>query len=276
MNCGTRLPQGSEHLEEGHNARLLGGWNRAKNKEYLYSGLLFCGVCKSRMRIGGKGQNAVYECPNHRCRRGCSNNLRIRQDRAAAQITQVLANQLFLPEYLDYLVSAVFAELKEIWKTQAKQAEGENIRELEQARHACRQKINNLIDVIENTGSQTLMVRLAAQEFEIKRIEDKLSILRGTKKVDVTEEELQALVRENVANLLDALKVDVPLARKTLQQHVTKLMLFPGESDDGPIFEVIGELDLFNGPDDPEGGVLFGYPNTPATHRSVLPFHHAA
>jgi site-specific DNA recombinase len=250
------------HLQEKQNARVLGGHNRAKNKDYLYSGLLFCGICDSRMRIGGKGQNAVYECPNHRSRRGCSNSLRIRQHRAAAQITQMLANELFLPEYLNYLVSAVYKELKEVWHRQSQEAAGEDISDLRRSLTACQEKIDNLIDHIEDTGSQGLKVRLAEREFEKQRIADKLSRLKGSKKMTLTEEDLQALVRENVANLLDVLKAEVPLARKVLQQHVKRLLLFPDETDTGPVFQVIGELDLFSGPKDPESGVLLGCSGT--------------
>ena len=256
--AAARLKQ----LDEKQEARRLGGYNRAKSQAYLYSGLLFCGVCGPRMKIGGKGERAVYECPNHRLRRGCTNNLRIRQDKAAAQITEVLASQLFAPEYLTYLVSAVFRELKEIWKTQSQQTPGEGIHELEQARRACKQKVDNLVDLIEVNPSQVLLTRLAAHEFEMQRIEDKLRMLKGTKKLNVTEEELQALVRENVANLLDVLKAEVPVARKVLQQHVKRLLLFPGESENGRVLEVIGELDLFSGSRDPEAGVLLGCSGT--------------
>jgi DNA invertase Pin-like site-specific DNA recombinase len=256
--AAARLKQ----LDEKQEARRLGGYNRAKSQQYLYSGLLFCGCCGSRMKIGGKGERAVYECPNHRLRRGCINNLRIRQDKAAAQITEVLANQLFAPEYLTYLVSAVFRELKEIWKTQSQQTPGEGIHEFEQAHRACKQKVDNLVDLIEVNPSQVLMTRLAANEFEMQRLEDKLRILKGTKKLNVTEEELQAHVRENVANLLDVLKAEVPLARKVLQQHVKRLLLFPGEFEKGRVLEVVGELDLFSGPRDPEAGVLLGCSDT--------------
>jgi hypothetical protein len=257
-----RVVERLKKLSDKQEARLLGSYNRAQNGDYLYSGLLFCGGCGSRMRMGGKLGVGMYECPDHRVRRGCTNAIRIREDRVAAQITEVLANQLFVPEYLDYLVSAVFCELKEVWKTQSQQASGEGIRELEQQRSALRQKIDNLIDVIEATPLPTLTTRLAAQEFELHRIEAKLNILKDSNKMSMTKKELQELVRQNVAKLLDVLKADVPRARKLLQQHVRKLVLYPAESRDGRVFEVLGELDLFSGPSAPKGGVLLGCSGT--------------
>jgi site-specific DNA recombinase len=252
-----------KHLAENQNARLLGGYNRSTNKQYLYSGMLFCGICGSRMIMGGKVGMGLYLCPNHRQNRGCTNGLSIREDRAAAQITDLLTNQLFAPEVLSHLVSAVYEELKEYWKTQSQPTPGEGIPELQRALRDCSQKVDNLIDVIENTGAQGLTVRLTMHQFEKKRIEDKLNSLKGTRKVNVTADELQAAVRENVANLLEVLKAEVPLARTILQQHVRRFDLFPNKSETGdPFFDVIGALNLFNGPSDPEGDVLLGCSGT--------------
>jgi site-specific DNA recombinase len=240
-------------------ARLLGSFNRAKNKPYLYSGLLFCGMCGARMRIGGKDQNAVYECPNHRLRRkGCKNHLRIRQDRAAAQITEFLARQLAQPEYLEYLVTAVHDELKDIWKRRNEIGPRETLADLQKAVRDCEKKINNLTNVIASTGNQLLVSALQTLAFEKERKQDKIDAFKGTRS-SITKKELLVLVRDNVANLLEVLNADVPLARQALQRHIKKLYLHPSETEDGPVFEVLGEIDFFDGPSDPEkSGVLLG------------------
>jgi site-specific DNA recombinase len=248
-----------KELEEKHNARLLGGFNRAKVRDYLYSGLLFCGVCGSRMKIGGKQGSSVYECPNHRYRRGCTNHLRIREDRAAEQITSALSELLLVPENLTYLANAVLREIKAFWDTQRQEALRDGVCELEHAHRECQRRIDNLVDQIENVGPEPLIQRrLQERKFEKQRIEDKLSALKGRKKLDLTEEQLLAMVKENVSNLFDALRGEVPLARKLLLQYVRKMQLFPYEDEAGPAFEVLGELDLFAGPEDPESGVLLG------------------
>ena len=249
-------------------ARLMGSFNRAKNKPYLYSGLIFCGMCQSRMRMGGVGQNAGYECPNHRQRRGCENALRIRQDRAAAQITEVLARQLAGPDFLDYLVAAVHDELRNIWKHQSEAGSGETIAELQKTVRDYEKKISNLTDVIASTGNDLLVAALETLAFEKKRKQEKIDALKGTTRNRITREELLALVRDNVANLLDVLKADVPVARQVLQRHVKKLYLHPSETEDGPIFEVLGEIDLFDGPNDPEkSGVLLGCSGTQTSQQ---------
>ncbi len=249
--------------DEQKQARLTGGFNRAQNKPYLYSGLIFCGVCQSRMKIGGKGQNAVYECPNHRYRRGCENALRIRQDRAAAQITGFVARQLAESEFLDYFISVVHEELKSILKKQRENDTAQSLKELEAAATERQRKIDNLKDVIADTGSRSLTVTLDALESEQERFAVKIAALKGTMTKNITRQELATLVRENVANLLEVLRADIPVARQVLQRHVKKLSLYPSETEDGPVFEVLGEIDFFDGPSDPEkGGVLLGCSGT--------------
>lgn len=254
----TRLRE----LDGEHQARLLGGYNRAKNKPYLYSGLLFCGVCGSRMRIGGKNLNAVYECPNHRSSRGCTNAMRIRQDRAAAQITEALGQALSGPEALEHLVAAVHDELKSLWKRQTEEAEGEGLHDLQRNLRECEAATKNLVKVISATGSIPLAAELESLEFKKSRLEEKISVLKGAPKDRVSHDELLGLVRKNVANLLDVLQADIPAARMVLQRHVRRLHMFPSQTEDGPTLILIGEMDLFSGPGDPESGVLLGCSGT--------------
>jgi hypothetical protein len=248
-----------KEFEDKQTARGLGGYNRAKNQAYLYSGLLYCGICGSRMKIGGKQGFGVYECPNYRHGRGCSNGLRIQEDRVAKQITQALANQLFDSEYLNDLVAAVFTELKETWKRQNELAAQEAIPALEKGRRECQVKIDHLIDAIENGGPQRLNAQLEKRSFELGQIETKLKMAKGKSTLNVTQEDLQTLVQKNVANLLDVLKSDVPLARKILFRHFKKLVLFPGVTDAGPVFTVIGEIDLFQAENETKHGVLLSF-----------------
>jgi DNA invertase Pin-like site-specific DNA recombinase len=61
-------------------ASCLGGMNRtARSRSYLFSGLMVCGECGSRLVIvSGNGKRAYvrYGCPSHRYRGVCANDLR--------------------------------------------------------------------------------------------------------------------------------------------------------------------------------------------------------
>jgi DNA invertase Pin-like site-specific DNA recombinase len=253
-----RVASRLKELNEKNVGRLLGGFNRAKDRQYPYSGLLFCGVCGSRMKIDGKHGSSMYTCPNHRVRRGCTNAFRIREDRAADQITDALTTQLLVPETMNYLVSAVFTELTEALKQQKHELSEDGVQELERAYREGTKKVEHLIDAIENSGLESLSTRLRVLESEQKRLEDKLKAQRNARTVKVALADVQALVERSVTTLLDVLKTDVALARQVLQDHVKKLMLYPSEFGGKPVFEVVGELDLFSPPSDPNDGVLLG------------------
>lgn len=90
-----------KQLNDKQEARKAGGYNRAKDKACLYSGFLFCGICGTRLRCDSPAKRATYICPKYRLRRGCDNSYRIRQDRAAAQITQQLSSLLMDLPFFD-------------------------------------------------------------------------------------------------------------------------------------------------------------------------------
>ena len=79
--------------------RRLAGINRTAKKDYLFSGLLDCGVCHGPMVItGGKDTEASYGCRAARYGRGCNNKLRIRADRFSAAMIEALQQQVLTDE----------------------------------------------------------------------------------------------------------------------------------------------------------------------------------
>lgn len=59
---------------------------------------------------------------------------------------------------------------------------------------------------------------------------------------------------ERVSELRTLLCGDVDTARKALAKHVEKLVLTPKETPDGPVFEVTGDVEVFD-PDRDGNGV---------------------
>jgi site-specific DNA recombinase len=78
---------------------VLGGLNRTvQSRTYLFSGLLVCSECDSRMVIvsgGGKRGYVKYGCPAHRYKGVCGNRLTIRRDRLEAQLLNALDSRFF-------------------------------------------------------------------------------------------------------------------------------------------------------------------------------------
>jgi site-specific DNA recombinase len=258
--AATRLNE----LKLKQEARRLGGYNRTKDIPYLYSGLLVCGICGSRLRADGPVKLTAYTCPSYRLRRGCTNSYRIRQDRAAAQVTDQITNQLTETAFFDHLVKTVHAEVKHEWTTRKASAATENPTQLEADRRACQRRIDALLDSIEDVPAGdptagTLSARLRQRQFELEQLESKIALTRSKRAFPMTEEDLRELVRENVHNLLSVLKSDVAYAKEILQRHIRHIVLFPATDERGQrYFEVVGEMNLFKEPSGQESRVMLG------------------
>lgn len=257
-----RVQERLVHLGENQNARVLGGYHRAKDREYPLSGLLYCGECGTRMKMGGKQGAGVYECPNHRRRGGCNNALRIREDLALAQIADAMQQRLLLPSTLEFLVSSVHDELDAFLKDQRKHDINTDLNDLEQSLRELQKNIKNVMRGIEISGSDALAVRLQTLDFQERRLEEQITRKRSTRTFRLSKTNLAKTVTANVAELTGVLKSNPGLARQLFQQHLKRLNLYPAERNGVPVFEVLGEMDLFNPTGDPELGVLLGVSGT--------------
>jgi len=243
-------------------ARVLGGYSRAKNGLHLLSGLVNCGHCGSRLRIGGKQGRSVYECPDHRQARGCPNAIRIRESVLTKQLVDALANQMFGSDHLDELVDEVHTELQTAWRKKMDGVSKEQIPQLQAEKRKCQAKIDNLIDAIENGAPAQLNVQLQARYSELERLEAKLKAAEGSTKLTTTKEELCALVYQSVENLEGVLNENVALARTVLHKHIKRLLLFSDCTGGKREVFVIGEVDLFCNSGDEKEGVLLGCEGT--------------
>ena len=93
-NLWTAVHVRIAHIGKKFGAARLGGMNRTeRSRSYLFSGLLVCGVCGSKIVIiSGQGKRGYvrYGCPSHRYRGVCRNELTIRQDRLEQQLLAAL------------------------------------------------------------------------------------------------------------------------------------------------------------------------------------------
>lgn len=245
----------------------LGGINRAKKRDYLFSGLLYCGLCDAPITIGTStkgGRSASYCCVSSRYKRGCTNRIWIREDRLAGQLVNALAKQLLVPEAMEYLVRAVAIELDNHVKGIA--ASGLTSIENLQAREMdLKSMISRLVTEMINprsAGSIALPEKLAELETELKHVKSELRLMRAPTDLAEVNRDLETMVRASVSNLLEVIKHDVPKARQVLQRHIKKLVLVPTDTEHGPAYEVMGEIDLFKAPSDANQRILLDRSNT--------------
>lgn len=77
-------------------AKRLGGLNRSEaSRKYLFSGVLYCGICGDPYTvINGKAPNVRYGCPNHRFRKTCTNSVTILRTRLEQQLISALCARI--------------------------------------------------------------------------------------------------------------------------------------------------------------------------------------
>jgi site-specific DNA recombinase len=89
-------------------AARLGGMNRTPGgRSYLFSGLLVCGSCKSRLVIvSGQGKRGYvrYDCPSHRYRGVCDILVTIRQDRLEEQLLAAIEQRIANPRMIEHIL----------------------------------------------------------------------------------------------------------------------------------------------------------------------------
>ena len=228
-----------------------GGMNRTeRSRKYLFSGLLVCGTCGSRIVIvsgAGKRGYVKYGCPSHRYRGVCDNSLTIRQDRLEEQLltaiqTRITAN----PELLDYVLSRFEQELRGRFAELEKEAtsSGATLAHLHAERRDVEAKAQRVTEAIADFGkSPALFSQLAALESQIEQMDRRIE---AYKPVDVRAAvaDVKTCVCKHLMQLRNVLRDDAARARTALAKHIRQLILTPKEGPGGPVYEVSGTVDL--------------------------------
>jgi site-specific DNA recombinase len=235
-----------EHRNANQGAACLGGMNRtAASRSYLFSGLLVCGECTSRLVIiSGRGKRGYvkYGCPSHRYRGVCDNAVTIRQDRLEEQLLAALEQRLANPDMIECTLTRFQEELHKRLAEIQRQTTG-----LESARRERRQlqtKAQHLTDAIADAGhSPALLSKLGEVEAHIAKLDRHID---SWKPMDIatTVEEIRDFVSRNLINLRGLLHEDASRSKAALSRHIGQLVLKPKLTPSGPIYEVSGGLDL--------------------------------
>jgi site-specific DNA recombinase len=253
-------------VNEKMTARRVAGTNRGKNKDYLFSGLLWCGVCGGPIVItGGKGSEASYGCRLARYKRGCSNKLRIRADRFAALMVDAMQKQVLSDDFLDYFVESVYREVMEKLEHSRREAAKVDRSDLIDAKKKNDHYIAKLVGLISQLNEQdtsALVGPLSTAQAEERRLKKLLEVRSESDVRQPTLDELRLEIVTRASNLKEILFSDFASARAVLQQYIGKLTLIPTESPTGPIYEVLGDLDLFAPNSSLESPVMLGGEST--------------
>jgi site-specific DNA recombinase len=238
---------------EIYGTQRLGGLNRTANcRDYLFSGLLMCSLCGSKMVIcSGTGKNARYGCPAHRYKGVCPNGLQIMHERLEHQMLKYLVDSVFRPDMLEHTILEFQDRIKRssdlFFESQMRvQAE---LPKLKTELRKLEIEARNLGTAIAEYGirrSPTLLAQLTFVEDRIERIDRQIHEVQP-EPPKVPTERVREFVLERAAELETILLGDRAAAKQALLTHFRPLVLAPKQTPDGPVFTVEGNLDLFSG-----------------------------
>lgn len=220
--------------------------SRTENaRSYLFSGLLRCGECGSRMVIisgQGKRGDAKYGCPSHRYRGVCSNALTIRRERLENQLLAAIELQILNSQLIEYTLQRFHDELrerlKEIDQAAATTHEQGHLREQLQA------KAQRLADAVaENGHSTALLAKLRTIEAQIVEIDRQVAFSKP-KDLSAVLDQAREFVYTTVLHLKELIHGAGAGFKAVLAQHIGQLILIPKQTPLGAVYEVSGGLQL--------------------------------
>jgi hypothetical protein len=248
-----RVQEQIRRANEKHGPKRLGGLGRTKqSQEYLFSGLLKCGVCGRHIVIvAGTGRYASYGCPAHRYKGICPNSVKINHLVLEQQLIQRLISEFLRPNSLECAVLHFQERLQKDFRAArdaSTQAEAERPKLKAEVRRL-EVEARNLANAIAAHGhhqSPTLLSRLSLVENRMDAIRRQLDVPQFQPPV-IPIEEIRRFVLVSAQELEASLVGDPVTAKLALRNHMNPLILTPRETTDGPVFDVKGEMDLFSG-----------------------------
>ncbi len=244
-----RVQTRAVEMRKQFGAKTAPGLTRNAHSRYLFSGLLTCGECGSKLVIvSGSGVRGYskYGCPSHRYRGTCSNGLMIRSDILEQQMLARLEECILRPEMVDFAIRSFQEQLEKRLEEMKAEHSSRSSRkgELRLEKERLNGQAANIADAIAASGhSQILLKRLADIEQQITVIDRELAedeIAPWKTSVSeirdfVTREllDIRALLRENVAQ-----------AKLTLRRHIRELVLTPTDGADGPFYQASGKWEF--------------------------------
>lgn len=229
-----------------------GGLNRTgASRKYIFSGVLFCGVCGDKMTIvGGKGDSALYGCFSRRFRGKsmCSNWRMITRKRLESELIGALARNLSSPELRATVEEEFQRQLRVAIDDQsrrAKQIAGQEDDLKGKLAHLRKHEENVANAIAEHAGSSVLYAKLDSLKAQITSIEALLATAVTEPDVMPAPGVIQEFLDQKLSSLAEVIAGDPTFARQEIHNRVTRLALTPVETATHVAFQVTGDLRLF-------------------------------
>ncbi len=233
-------------------AKRLGGLNRSEfSRTYLFSGVLYCGICGAPYTvICGKAPNVRYGCPNYRFRKTCTNRGNILRTRLEQQLIAALSRNLLRPELEEDVARQFSEQLKAAVENEARLANEavSNGPRLREQQGELQRQAANVVDGIRQHGiSPFLSTELATLESRLAEIDRQLVAKPAPRPRVFSEDQMREFLRRASQQFFEVLTSDPERGKLEIQKRIKKLVLTPRETPDGRRLEVTGDVALFVG-----------------------------
>lgn len=232
----------------GFGVKRLGGMSRAKNgREYILSGLLRCGVCDGPMTIRTTNPSR-YGCARHHESGTCSNKATIRADVLEQRVIAALSQNLLSEDLREELVRELWNHLREASKAAATRlsSEGSDRTQMEADRKSLVAQIDNITKAIKESGhSRWLLEELRELDAKVSHLDEALAALAVPPSKNITEDELREFLESATLRFEEILSSEPEVLRNELRRRITSITLMPTVDEQGPLYKVTGDVDLF-------------------------------
>jgi site-specific DNA recombinase len=243
--------------------RKLGGLERTKRSEkYLFSGLLYCGVCGRAISVidtQPKADVVRYGCGLHRYKAACTNATTVRRNNLERQLLDWLTTDLLGSGRIEAAAQLLYSRVQEkVSKLQAEARKNAvNAPALRKELAEKKQEAWNLTDSIAAYGRQclaTVQERLEAAEARIKEIEERLSQASEPDSfISFSPDDIRENLKAKLSDILSVLTSEPVIGKQVLRRHINRVVLTPGEVEGERVFYVDVEFKLDSAAD---SGVL--------------------
>jgi site-specific DNA recombinase len=224
----------------------IGGLIRTpRSQQYLFSGLMTCGVCGGNVRIAdGSGDNMRYGCGVHRDKAACSNATTIRRDGLEAQLLRWLTHDLVQDGRLDLAVTSFVEQLGNRISELEAQARKDSVNVPELLKHLAKEtlEVRNITEFIAKAGSGapvSLLTDLAKRDTHIRQLEERLALAnKPTPKITFTADAVRESMVSKLRDLQSVLTSEPLLGRQIIGKHIKRIILTPGEVNGRRVFSV--------------------------------------
>jgi hypothetical protein len=125
---------------------------------------------------------------------------------------------------------------------------------LQGKRQELKAKAANVTGAIAEIGhSPSLLAQLATIETEIAKLDDHLAEMNQPPDIAVSLEDLREVLHGRAAEIGALLRGEVEVARLALAKYVDRLVLTPKDTPEGPVLEISGSVEIFNGNETGDG-----------------------